>query len=125
MQGFAKVEIEMKAPKPEPHPGEKRSAGLVSDERSLMKIHRGKHQRVENSEHLGHRRNANAAAVFPQGGVAVPMETIFNGTITNDKFCMSRMKPLQLQYARQGSAKELPSPPENQRSRASFSGGDR
>jgi hypothetical protein len=52
------------------------------------------------------------------------METIFNGTITNDKFCMSRMKPLQLQYARQGSAKELQSPPENQRSRASFSGGD-
>jgi hypothetical protein len=84
MQGFAQVEIEMKAPKPEPHPGEQRSAGFGERREIPEENPSRKAQRAENSEHLGHWRNANAAAVFPQGGVAAPMETIFNGTITND-----------------------------------------
>src|SRR5947209_19785529 len=28
------------------------------------------------------------------------MQAIFNGIITNDKFCMSRMKPFQISHAR-------------------------
>jgi hypothetical protein len=41
-----------------------------------------------------------ARAIFPEGHIAHLMEAIFNGIITNDKFCMSRVSQLHRISAR-------------------------
>jgi hypothetical protein len=43
------------------------------------------------------------------------MEAIFNGTITHDKFCMSRMKQFQIAPARKLEAREVSYPSETTR----------
>ncbi len=43
---------------------------------------------------------ANLASIFAQRFIATVMQTIFNGTITNDKICLSRMAQLQLSWWR-------------------------
>jgi hypothetical protein len=45
-----------------------KAANLASDVRNLMQIHQGEDQRVEDREHVGHGRKANAAAIFPPSG---------------------------------------------------------
>src|SRR6266567_1070106 len=42
----------------------------------------------------------NGAAIFSHGHIFDVMQAVFNGTITNDKFCMSRMKQMQWKPAR-------------------------
>src|SRR5712692_1508537 len=56
-----------------------KAANLASDVRNLMQIHQGEDQGVEDREHVGHGRKANAAAIFLQEGIAPPMQTIFHG----------------------------------------------
>jgi hypothetical protein len=55
---------------------------------------------------------AQTRAVFAKGHIAHVVQGVFNGIITNDKFCMSRRKLLELQHASKGSAKEIQCPPE-------------
>lgn len=66
-----------------------------------MEIHQRKHQRIENGEHLSDGRN-----------VAAPVEAIFNGIITNDKFCLSRTKQLPKLPARKVFPQEVQYPSE-------------
>jgi len=48
----------------------------------------------------------------PQGPISSPVKTIFSGIITNDKFCLSRMKHLPKMSARRGFPQEIPCPSE-------------
>src|SRR5207248_1012345 len=60
-QGFSKVEdpverlVRVRSETPE----------LASDVRDLMQIHQGEHHGVEHRQHLGHRREADTAAILP------------------------------------------------------------
>ena len=85
---------------------------LASDVRDLMQIHQREHHAIEHREHLGHKREADAATILPYGHIAAPVETIFNGIITNDKFCMSRIKHLPKASARKGFTQEIQYPSE-------------
>jgi hypothetical protein len=51
-------------------------------------------------------------AIFPKRHVTSPMEAILNGTITNDKFCLSRVRQVQWKPAREASRDEIPYPSE-------------
>ena len=55
------------------------------------------------------------AFVLTQGHIFDVMEAVFNGTITNDKFCMSRMKPFQISHARKLEAHEVHYPSKTSR----------
>ena len=52
---------------------------LASDVGNLMQIHQGEHHGVEDSEHLRHRWEADAALILAQGHIAAPVESIFHG----------------------------------------------
>ena len=50
-----------------------------------MQIHQGEHDGVEHREHLGHRREADAAVILPQSYIAAPVETIFYGPMRTNQ----------------------------------------
>lgn len=52
----------------------------------------------------------DGAAIFSQGHIFDVMQAIFNGIITNDKFCMSRIKALQISPARKLETQEIQYP---------------
>jgi hypothetical protein len=55
------------------------------------------HTRVQFSQNT----LATHVGKLPEAGVAFPkLEDQFNGTITNDKFCLSRIAKLQLSWRR-------------------------
>src|SRR5258708_31193816 len=85
---------------------------LACDIGNVMEIHQGQDQRIEHSEHLGDGGNTNAAPIFSQRHITTPVESIFNGIITNDKFCLSRMKHLPKMSARRGFPQEIQCPSE-------------
>src|SRR5690348_6943343 len=58
---------------------------------------------------------AHATLIFSESNVEDPMQAIFNGIITNDKFCMSRMKPFQLSHAHKLETHEVQYPSETSR----------
>src|SRR5947199_5369359 len=55
---------------------------------------------------------SHARFVFAKGQVKHPMHTVFNGIITNDKFCLSRIKHLPKMSARKGFPREIQYPSE-------------
>lgn len=73
---------------------------VLFDVGNLTKIEKSEHKGIENGEHMRGRTLANLAGIFGKSAIAAVMQTIFNGTITNDKFCMSRVKPLPFVSAR-------------------------
>src|SRR5437868_15529173 len=80
-QGFSKVEdpverlVRVRSETPD----------LTSDVRDLMQIHQGEHDGVEHREHLGHRREADAAVILPQSYIAAPVEPIFYGPMRTNQ----------------------------------------
>ena len=54
----------------------------------------------------------DGASIFSQGHIFDVMQAIFNGTITNDKFCMSRIGQLQPLSAHKLVAQEVNFPSE-------------
>ena len=52
-----------------------------------MQIHQGEHHRVEHGQQLSHRREAHAATIFPQGRIASPVESIFDGPMRTNHLC--------------------------------------
>ena len=50
--------------------------------------------------------------IFTERHVPPPMQAIFNGIITNDKFCLSRIRHLPKMPARKGFAQEIQYPSE-------------
>jgi hypothetical protein len=75
-QGFSKVEdpsqglVRMRSEAPT----------LASDVGNLVHIHQGEHEAVEHSQHLGHRRQAHAAPILAQGGIAAEVGADFPRT---------------------------------------------
>src|ERR1051326_4025122 len=55
---------------------------------------------VEGCQDQLSRAFADLRPIFAQGHIAPPVEPVFNGIITNDKFCMSRMSQLHRISAR-------------------------
>jgi hypothetical protein len=90
----------------------RKAPDLASHIGDLMKIHQGKDQGIEHSEHLSHRGNPNPASVLPEGHIAAPVEAILNGIITNDKFCLSQIRHLPKLSARKGFPQEIQYPSE-------------
>jgi hypothetical protein len=63
---------------------------ILFDIGDLAKIEKSEHKGIENREHMRSRAFANLTRILLQRDISTVMETIFNGTITNDKFCLSR-----------------------------------
>ncbi len=74
-----------------------------------MEIHQGQDQRIEHSEHLGDGGNTNAAPIFSQRHITTPVESIFNGIITNDK-CDTRLHDLSEAKALRQVSMPVPNP---------------
>ena len=55
---------------------------------------------------------AHATGIFLKRDVEHPVEAIFNGIITNDKFCLSRIRHLPKMSARKGFPQEIQYPSE-------------
>ena len=62
-------------------------------------IHQSENSTVQSGEDIGSAANAHQRLIFFEGGIASPMKAIFNGTITNDKFCLSRLRQVQWKSA--------------------------
>src|SRR5260370_22657510 len=79
------VRASQKSPSRSKHPGKRlvrvrgEAPALASDVRDLMQIHQREHGRVEHSQHLRYRWEANAAPILPQRHIAAPVEPIFHG----------------------------------------------
>ena len=58
-------------------------------------MNEGDGQIAQGRQELRSRASVQAGAVFAKGDVAHAMGPVFNGTITNDKFCLSRIEQLQ------------------------------
>src|SRR5436305_1150987 len=67
---------------------------------------------VEDSEHLRRMSHSYLSMIFLQGDIASMMQSIFNGTITNDKICMSRVRQMQWKPARAKRRDEIQYPSE-------------
>jgi hypothetical protein len=63
---------------------------------------------------------AKARTVFPKGDIPHVVRAIVNGTITNDKFCMSRMRQFQFLPARKVVTQEVHYPSESNAGERSF-----
>jgi len=72
-----------------------KNAHLRADIGDTQKIHQSQHGAIEDRQHRGSAANAHQRLIFFEGGIATPVKAIFNGTITNDKFCMSRVRQMQ------------------------------
>jgi hypothetical protein len=80
----------------------------------------GNGTKIEESEHKGvkYRQSmrsgslANLTCVLTEDHISAIMQTVFNGTITNDKFCLSRVKPLPKMSARRDFPQEIQCPSE-------------
>ena len=94
-------------------------AHLRSHIGDLEPIHQGEDPSIEGSQCFRSTGNPYLARIFPEGDIAPIMQPIFNGLITNDKFCLSRTARLHLSWwrlprsARQRSSEEVQSPVED------------
>lgn len=79
---------------------------LASDVANSEPIHQTEHRTIELSEQTGNRSPTCLTPIFPQAHVSTIMQAIFNGLITNDKFCLSRMRYLPKKAARGGFPQE-------------------
>ena len=73
-------------------------------------MQQGDRQIATSGQKLWRVSGAKTRAVFLEGDIADIMGAVFNGIITNDKFCMSRMKPLQISHARKLETHEIQYP---------------
>jgi len=55
---------------------------------------------------------AEARAIFGKGHIAPIVESVFNGIITNDKFCLSQIRHVPKISARKGFPQEIQYPSE-------------
>ncbi len=74
-----------------------------------MEIHQGKHNSVQNRQHGCHWFETHATAILSQCHIATPVETIFNGIITNDK-CDTRLHDLSEAKAFRQVSMPVPNP---------------
>ena len=75
-------------------------------------IEQGQQETLEQRQDAGSLALADLTGIFAQRHVAPPMQPVFNGTITNDKFCMSRVKQMQWKPARAKRRDEIKYPSE-------------
>ena len=75
-------------------------------------MNEGDGQIAQRGHDLRSRAGVQAGAIFAKGDVAHIMQAIFNGIITNDKFCLSRIKHLPKMSARKGFPREIQYPSE-------------
>ncbi|HLG63326.1 MAG TPA: hypothetical protein VKY19_15420 [Ktedonosporobacter sp.] len=76
---------------------------------NLAKIEKSKNKGIENGKHMRRCPLTNLTGIFGKSPITTVMEAIFNGIITNDKFCLSRMKQLPKMSARKDFPKEVQS----------------
>jgi hypothetical protein len=62
-------------------------------------VQQGEHSTIESGERFRSACQPNLAGIFSQRHIAPIMQAVLNGTITNDKFCMSRVRQRQLRPA--------------------------
>ena len=67
---------------------------------------------VHGSEHWGDLAHSTLTASFSKSDITPAVEAIFNGLITNDKFCLSRMRYMPKMSARKGFPREIHYPSE-------------
>ncbi|EFH85221.1 hypothetical protein Krac_6396 [Ktedonobacter racemifer DSM 44963] len=87
-------------------------AHLSSDIANARSIHQHQDGAIQLSQKTGKRACACLAGIFPQAHISAMVKTVFNGIITNDKFCLSRTRHLPKKPARRGFSYERQYPSE-------------
>jgi hypothetical protein len=77
-----------------------------------QEIEQSQQKTVEHSQHPGRIALSHLTMIFAQGDIPSPMQAIFNGTITNDKICLSRLRQIQRVPARPIRKAEVTDPSE-------------
>src|SRR5437764_908464 len=85
---------------------------LLRDIGHPQEIQHGQQKTVEHSQNTGSVALADLTVIFTQRHIAAPMQAVFNGIITNDKFCLSRIRRLPKLSARKGFPQEIKYPSE-------------
>src|SRR5436305_14792801 len=73
-------------------------------------MQQGDRQIATGGQKLQRVSGAKTRAVFLEGDIADIMGSAFTGIITNDKFCMRRMKPFQISHDRKLEVHEVQDP---------------
>jgi hypothetical protein len=85
---------------------------VLFDIGDLAKIKESEHKGIEHGEYMGSCPLANLARIFGKSAISTGMQAIFNGIITNDKFCLSQIRHLPKISARKGFPLEIQYPAE-------------
>jgi hypothetical protein len=70
------------------------------------------HQGAESGQNLRSLTSPQSRAILAEADITHVVQAIFNGTITNDKFCMSRLRWIHLVSAHPARRDEVPYPSE-------------
>ena len=80
--------------------------------RGTAAMNEGDGQIAQCRHDLRSRAGTQTGAIFAKGHVAHVMQSVLNGIITNDKFCLSRVRHLPKMSARKGFPQEIQYPSE-------------
>jgi hypothetical protein len=75
-------------------------ASSMSDVGHALACQYSQHGVVEDGKQVRSMPHTELGMILMQRGIASMVQAILNGTITNDKFCLSRVKPLPFVSAR-------------------------
>jgi len=87
-------------------------AHLARDIADASPIHQTQDRTIELSQQARDRASARLTRIFASGAITALVQLILNGIITNDKFCLSRMKHLSKRSARKSFPHERQYPSE-------------
>src|SRR5207248_3544845 len=78
----------------------------------LEPIHQSENPSIGGSQSFRSTAHPYLARIFPKDDITTMMQPIFNGIITNDKFCLSQIRHLPKISARKGFPQEIQYPSE-------------